>query len=82
MSKKQNKPTKVINLHYVRAAIENGTGIRLSLEEVRALLVEEKLITPYQARNYCPIFKGYTRFFDDDDFTVNVQTISTPDDLL
>lgn len=53
-----------INLHYIRAAIEANTGIRLSLERTRELLVEEGLITKAQARKYAKIFRGYSEYFD------------------
>lgn len=53
-----------INLHYIRAAIEANTGIRLSLERTRDLLVEEGLITKAQARKYAKIFRGYSEYFD------------------
>jgi len=50
-----------LNIHYIRAAIEQRTGIRLDLDEVRDLLVEEKLITPARASHV--IFKGYSDFY-------------------
>jgi hypothetical protein len=56
----------VINLIYIRAAIEANTGQRLSLERVRQLLVEEGLITPSQARDHAQIFTGYGDFFSFD----------------
>lgn len=54
-----------INLHYIRAAIEANTGVRLPLKDVRRYLVEEKLITPAQARRYAQIFSGYQDFYED-----------------
>jgi hypothetical protein len=53
-----------INLVYIRAAIEAATGVRLSLEKTRQYLVEEGLITPYQAKHDATIFRGYSEFFD------------------
>lgn len=64
------EPSQAINLIYIRAAIEGSTGIRLPLETVRRLLVEEGLITPGQARHHAQIFRGYSEFFEFDDFTV------------
>lgn len=55
-----------INLHYIRAAIEYNTGKRLTLEQVRQYLVEEKLITPDQAKKNAQIFSGYGDFYDTD----------------
>jgi hypothetical protein len=55
-----------INLHYIRAAIEANTGKRLTLEQVRQYLVEEKLITPEQARKNAQIFTGYGDFYESD----------------
>jgi len=56
---------KHVNLHYVRAAIEENTGVYgLSLEQVRQYLIEEGLITVEQARKYAPIFTGYDEFFE------------------
>lgn len=53
-----------INLHYIRAAIEANTGVRLSLARTRELLVEEGLITPEQARRNAQPFSGYADFFE------------------
>jgi hypothetical protein len=53
-----------INLHYIRAAIEANTGVRLSLARTRELLVEEGLITQDQARRNAQPFTGYADFFD------------------
>jgi hypothetical protein len=54
-----------INLHYIRAAIEANTGVRLSLKDTRRYLLEEKLITPSQARRHAQIFSGYGDFHED-----------------
>jgi len=64
------EPSNGINLIYIRAAIEANTGVKLSLEEVRQYLIEEKLITPSQARNHAQIFRGYSEFYDQEDYTV------------
>lgn len=57
----------MINLHYIRAAIEYNTGIRLSLSEVRTYLLEEGLITPKQAEEDARLFTGYDELFEFDD---------------
>lgn len=46
----------MINLVYIRAAIEANTGIRLSLEETREYLLEEGLIS---RKDDAVIFTGY-----------------------
>lgn len=52
------------NLHYIRAAIEENTGVYgLSLEQVREYLIEENLITRPQAMRYAHIFGGYDEFY-------------------
>jgi len=61
-----DNPQTLINLVYVRAAIEQATGIRLSLEKTRQYLVEEGLITPKQAKTEATIFRGYSDFYEDD----------------
>jgi len=40
---------KMINLVYIKAAIEANTGLRLRLKQVAKYLVEERLCTPEQA---------------------------------
>lgn len=60
------EPSQAINLIYIRAAIEANTGYRLPLERVRELLVEEGLITPYQAKQHAQIFRGYAEFYEDE----------------
>jgi hypothetical protein len=53
-----------INLYYIRAAIEQATGVTgLSLERVRELLIEEKLISKAEAYKYATIFQGYDEFY-------------------
>jgi hypothetical protein len=54
-----------VNLHYIRAAVEANTGLRLSLPDVRKYLIEEKLLTPAQARRCAQIFTGYHDFYED-----------------
>lgn len=53
-----------VNLAYIRAAIEENTGVYgLSLEQVREYLIEEKLLTRPQAMRYAHIFGGYDEFY-------------------
>jgi hypothetical protein len=54
-----------VNLHYIRAAIEARTGRCLTLKQVRRYLVEEKLLTPAQARKFAKIFTGYGDYHED-----------------
>jgi len=68
--RKKPEPSNGINLIYIRAAIEANTGVKLSLEEVRQYLIEEKLITPSQARKHAQIFRGYSEYYDSEDYTV------------
>lgn len=63
----------MINLVYIRAAIEANTGIRLKLPEVRRYLVEEGLITPKQAEDEAHIFSGYGDLYWTDIPTVNIE---------
>lgn len=67
---KRAVPTQVINLIYIRAAIEANTGVKLSLEQVRQYLVEEGLITQKQAQTKAPIFSGYAEYFASDEFAI------------
>lgn len=78
----QPEPSQAINLIYIRAAIEANTGFKLPLEQVRELLVEEKLITREQAKNHAQIFRGYHEFYDFDDFTVEDVRPDPEEDLL
>jgi len=58
----------VVNLYYVRAAIEANTGQRLSFPKIRRLLVEEGLLTEKQAREDARAFNGYDNFFASETF--------------
>lgn len=53
---------KIINIHYIRAAIEEATGIRLSLNETKDYLVSENMIPKSKAKNI--IFRGYSDLYD------------------
>lgn len=50
------------NIHFIRAAILEATGQELTLEETRAILIEEGLLTPTQAKKI--IFRGYAEFYE------------------
>lgn len=63
----------MINLVYIRAAIQANTGQRLSLERVRELLVEEGLITKRQAETEAVIFRGYGDLYWTDIPTTEVE---------
>ena len=65
-----------MNIHFIRAAIESAIGIRLSLEQVRDYLLEEKMITPSKAKSI--IFRGYGDFYGD----VREEKEYTPKDLV
>jgi hypothetical protein len=54
-----------VNLIYIRAAIEARTGICLTLKQVRRYLVEEKLLTPSQARKFAKVFTSYADYHED-----------------
>ena len=65
--------SRMINLVYIRAAIEANTGIRLTLEKTRQYLLEEGLITQKQADEDAVIFTGYGDFFFGDVPTTDVE---------
>lgn len=75
---KRATPTQVINLIYIRAAIQARTGKRLSLTQVRQYLVEEGLITQRQANTKAPIFTGYADYFTSDDFAIEDRPSDRP----
>lgn len=58
------EPTNVINLIYIRAAIEAKCGVRLKFDEICKLLVEEGLCTESQIRTYAQPFRGYSEFYE------------------
>jgi hypothetical protein len=51
-----------MNIIYIRAAIEEATGIKLPLKEVKQLLIEEGLVSEAKAKHL--IFRGYSEFYD------------------
>ena len=58
----------LINLIYIRAAIREKTGQELSLRAVLKHLIKDGLVTPQQARDKHLIFKGYSEYFEYDDY--------------
>jgi hypothetical protein len=56
-----------MNLLYIRAAIQQATGIILTQEEILRLLVEEGMVAPERASDPDLIFRGYEEFFRTDD---------------
>lgn len=50
------------NIHFIRAAILNRTGINLTLDQTRDILIEEGLLTPKQSKGI--IFRGYSEFYE------------------
>lgn len=63
----------MINLIYIRAAIQQATGKVLPLEEIIDLLVEERLITKEQAKDENLIFRGYAEFFETEEAATKVE---------
>lgn len=63
----------MVNLIYIRAAILQATGIKLSLESVKRYLLEEGLITLKQSQDDDLIFRGYNEFFGYDAATTNIE---------
>lgn len=51
-----------MNIHYIRAAIEEAVGIKLKLPEVRDILVELGMLTHSKAKRL--IFTGYQEFYE------------------
>lgn len=51
-----------INIHFIRAAIHENTGVKLSLEETRDILIDEGLLTLKQSKGI--IFRGYGEFYN------------------
>lgn len=53
----------LINIDYIRAAILQATGVKLTLEQVKSYLVEEGLCTPSRADKVT--FRGYGAYYGD-----------------
>lgn len=54
-----------MNIHFIRAAILDATGINLTLEQVREYLVSEGMISVSKAKSV--IFRGYGDFYEPSD---------------
>lgn len=63
----------MVNLIYIRAAILQATGKKLSLEQVRDYLLSEGLISTRQAQDENLIFRGYDEFFGFDEASTTVE---------
>ena len=61
----------MVNLIYIRAAIQQETGKVLPLDEIIDLLVDEGLITQAQDENL--IFRGYDEFFETEEAATRVE---------
>ena len=63
----------MVNLIYIRAAIQQETGKILPLDEIIDLLVDEGLITKQQAQDENLIFRGYEEFFETEEAATRVE---------
>jgi hypothetical protein len=63
----------MVNLIYIRAAIQQKTGKVLPLNEIIDLLVDEGLITKRQAQDENLIFRGYEEFFETEEASTKVE---------
>lgn len=71
----------MINVIYIRAAIEAATGVRVSLEGTRDLLLEEGLITRKQYHNDCFMGIDYGSLFEFDSADAPYQSLDTLEGL-
>ena len=78
---KREGTSKPVNLIYVRAAVEAATGIEVPLEKLKQYLLQEGLITPYEAKHNCPIFTGYGPYYSNEDFSVDQTPLTLQDDV-
>lgn len=65
-----------MNLHYIKAAIEAATGIKLTIDEVKAYLISEGLCTASRADKIT--FRGYGAYYGD----IPVETVKDVNVLL
>lgn len=75
-----SEPTNVINLVYIRAAIEANCGVRLEFDEICQLLIEEGLCTPTQIQKYAKPFRGYSEFYEFEEASTEAYS-SLPEDV-
>lgn len=64
-----------MNLEYIRAAIMQATGIKLSIDEVKAYLISEGLCSTSRADRIT--FRGYGAYYGD----IPVETVKDVDVL-
>jgi hypothetical protein len=67
----------MINLIYIRAAVEENTGVRLSLHAVIDYLYSEDLITRTEANGSKLIFRGYSEYYSMEDYSASFDSIET-----
>tara|TARA_R110002153_G_scaffold223855_1_gene376438 strand:- start:2327 stop:2560 length:234 start_codon:yes stop_codon:yes gene_type:complete len=67
----------MINLIYIRAAIEEKTGIRLPLHTVIDYLFSEGLINRTEANGTNLIFRGYSEYYSMEDYSTSFDSIET-----
>jgi len=63
----------MVNLIYIRAAIQQKTGKALPLDDIIDLLVDEGLISEEQAQDENLIFRGYEEFFETEEAATRVE---------
>lgn len=71
----------MINIYYIRAAIEAATGVRLSLNETRDILLEEGMITKRQYHEEAAPFHGYDELYQSDIAVRDVADMDTEEGL-
>jgi len=74
-------PPHMINIIYIRAAIEAATGLRISLEDTRRYLLEEGMITRKQFHNDCYMGVDYGALFDFDAADTTQQSLDPNEGL-
>ena len=71
----------LINIYYIRAAIEAATGVRLSLNETRDILLEEGLITKRQYNEEAAPLAGYDELYQTDVAMRDISDLDTEEGL-
>lgn len=71
----------MINIYYIRAAIEAATGVRLTLNETRDILLEEGMITKHQYDQEASPFTGYDDLYQSDVATRDLSDLDTEEGL-
>jgi hypothetical protein len=77
-----NKPSKpkFANLHYIRAAILQHTGVSLTLKQVSKYLIEEGLLTESQAKAL--VFDNYDSLYYNAENNVRNEVILPVDKII